>query len=132
HGKESPMTNTDHTKLLQACKKVRDILTDRQDSDEQDDHLLAVVNEAIAATTGNEPAGSIHDLLAQERKIAHIWGIGDVQDVRPDLSEDQAWQVLQTVEKYLDSDYGITWDTIKLTADELFGPAPETDEPEEA
>ncbi len=67
----------------------------------------------------------IHELLSENRKIAHIWGIDDVQGLRPDLNDDQAWQVLQTVDGYLDSDHGVTWDTIKLTADELFGPKPE-------
>jgi len=59
----------------------------------------------------------IHELLAENRQIAHIWGIDDVQQQRPDLDDDQAWAVLQAVEKRLDWDYGITWDII---ADELF------------
>ena len=32
--------------------------------------------------------------------------------------------MLQTVDKHLDSDFGITWETIKLTAEELYGPNP--------
>ena len=34
--------------LLKACKEVRDILSDRQTPDEQENHLLTVVDEAIA------------------------------------------------------------------------------------
>jgi hypothetical protein len=67
----------------------------------------------------------IHELLAQERKIAHIWGIDDVQCIRPDLDDDQAWRVLQTVERRLDSEYGICFDTLEIIADELYGPKPE-------
>jgi hypothetical protein len=67
----------------------------------------------------------IHELLAQEGKIAHIWGIDDVQCIRPDLEDDQAWQVLQDIERRLDSQYGISWDTIEIVADELYGPKPE-------
>ena len=67
----------------------------------------------------------IHELLAQERKIAHIWGIDDVQCIRPDLDDDQAWRVLQDIERRLDSQYGISWDTIEIVADELYGPKPE-------
>ena len=67
----------------------------------------------------------IHELLAQERKIAHLWGIEDVQDLRPDLDEEQAWQVLQRIWRDLDSRDGITWDTIGNTATKLFGPKPE-------
>ena len=66
----------------------------------------------------------LHETLAENRQIAHIWGIGDVQDLRPDLDDDQAWQVLQDVERRLDSQYGISWDTIEIVADELFGPKP--------
>ena len=33
----------------------------------------------------------IHELLAENRQIAHIWGIDDVQQQRPDLDDDQAW-----------------------------------------
>ena len=67
----------------------------------------------------------IHELLAQERKIAHMWGIEDVQDLRPDLDEEQAWQVLQRIWRDLDSRDGISWDTIGNTATELYGPKPE-------
>ena len=43
----------------------------------------------------------IHELLAENRQIAHIWGIDDVQEQRPDLDDDQAWAVLQVAEKRL-------------------------------
>jgi hypothetical protein len=66
----------------------------------------------------------IHELLAENRQIAHVWGIGDVQQQRPDLADEQAWAVLQAVEKQLDSNYGITWDTLEIIADELY-PKPE-------
>jgi hypothetical protein len=62
----------------------------------------------------------IHALLAENRQIAHIWGIDDVQQQRPDLNEDEAWAVLQAAAKRLDSNYGITWDTLKILADELY------------
>src|SRR5207302_1259542 len=62
----------------------------------------------------------IHELLAENRQIAHIWGVDDVRQQRPDLDDGQAWAVLQAVEKRLDSDYGITWDTLKIIADELY------------
>jgi hypothetical protein len=66
----------------------------------------------------------IHELLAENRQIAHIWGIDDVQQQRPDLDEDQAWAVLQAAAKRLDSNYGITWDTLKILADELYPDEP--------
>src|SRR5260370_33397864 len=57
----------------------------------------------------------IHELLAENRKIAHIWGIDDVQGLRPDLNDDQAWQVLQTVDMHLDSEHGSPRDTPNST-----------------
>jgi hypothetical protein len=119
-------------KLLEACKQVRDVLFDRQDTDEQEDHLLAVVNEAIGeATAGSEPAGTICHLPGR-RKIALGWSIADVKQVRPDLTEAQACEVLAQVERKHDASLGVTWDTLEWIADSIFGPAPETDEAEEA
>jgi hypothetical protein len=73
----------------------------------------------------------IHEVLAANRVIAHLWGTEDVQAVRPDLDDDQAWQVLQTVARRLDSQHGMSWETVEIVAEELFGEAPETDEAEE-
>src|SRR5262249_57473843 len=66
----------------------------------------------------------IHALLAENRQIADIWGIDDVQEARPDLDEDQAWAVLQAAAKRLDSNFGITWDTVDTLADELYPDKP--------
>ena len=67
-----------------------------------------------------EAASDLHQLLEQNHQIAHLWGVEDVMDVRPDLSEDQAWEVLQTCDRRKDSTMGITWDTIKIIADDLY------------
>lgn len=74
----------------------------------------------------------IHEMLAENRQIALIWSVEDVQQLRPDLNDDQAWEVLQHVDRYKDADLGITWLTLEMAADQLFGDAPETDESEEA
>ena len=68
----------------------------------------------------------IHELLAKHRQIAAIWGIEDVQSIRPDLSEQQAWEVLQMVDDRKDAELGITWLTLEMAAGHLFGDAPET------
>jgi hypothetical protein len=72
----------------------------------------------------------LHELLAGRRKIAAIWCIEDVQAVRPDLTDDQAWEVLQDAQRKHDAMMGISWDTLEILADELFGPASETDSQE--
>ena len=74
---------------------------------------------------------NIHDidinaLLAERRQIAAVWSIEDVQQLRPDLTEDQAWEVLQQVDRRHDCGFGITWLTVEIAAEELLGDAPET------
>jgi hypothetical protein len=54
------------------------------------------------------------------KKIASTWCVHDVQSVRPDLTDEQAFEVLIRVDHYFDANYGICWDTLELNADELF------------
>ncbi len=63
----------------------------------------------------------IHALLAERRQIAAIWSIADVQAVRPDLTDDQAWEVLWQVGRKHDAEVGICWTTLDCMADILFG-----------
>lgn len=62
----------------------------------------------------------IHALFATKRMIVQVWKIEDVQQVRPDLSALQAWQVLQEVELRLDDSTGINREVLKIVADHLF------------
>ena len=50
------------------------------------------------------------------------WNIEDVQNVRPDLSDEQAMEVLKKVEDVdaHDAEMGITWTTLVLCAQTLF------------
>ncbi len=68
----------------------------------------------------------VHDLLAKHRQIASIWSIEDVKCIRPDLTDDQAWEVLERRggDKY-DPWACITWTTLEDVADDLF---PEPDD----
>jgi len=74
----------------------------------------------------------IHAILAERREIAITWSIEDVQFVRPDLTDDQAWQVLQQVNRHHDAELGVNWQTLECIAEDLFGDAPETDQASEA
>jgi hypothetical protein len=74
-----------------------------------------------------------HDLTEhwQERLskggcIAIMWSIQDVKTMRPDLTDSECMEVLETVEQRHDASLGITWDTLDLWAEELFPPTPET------
>ena len=57
--------------------------------------------------------------LAERREIAAIWTVRDVQRIRPDLLEDQAWAVLREIDCDI-FNRGITWETLRLTADKMF------------
>jgi hypothetical protein len=68
----------------------------------------------------------IHDLLEQRHQVAVIWGTEDILEVRPDLTEDQAWQVLQRCYDKHDCELGFTWMFIEIVADEMFPHSDET------
>jgi hypothetical protein len=69
---------------------------------------------------------NIHKHLAEHRQIAVIWSIEDVIAIRPDFTDEQAWDVLQAARRYHDADIGIHWQVLASHADVLFGPEPET------
>lgn len=54
------------------------------------------------------------------KTIAIEWGIEDVQNVREDLTDAQAWQVLKAVESRHDAEIGINWDYLAAVADDIF------------
>jgi hypothetical protein len=66
----------------------------------------------------------IHSVLAKRRQIAFIWSIQDVQQVRPDLTDKQAWEVLREVDHIYDATVGVNWQFIEMIAGVFF---PETD-----
>ncbi len=71
----------------------------------------------------------VRELLAKHHSIADIWCTDDVRGVRPHLTEDQAWEVLQQVDDIHDAEYGINWMTLETVADDLY---PEPDDKQEA
>ena len=62
------------------------------------------------------------------KTIEIVWSTEDVQEVRPDLDEEQAYQVLLLAERRHDANDGISWQTLEIWADYLY---PETCEDEE-
>lgn len=75
---------------------------------------------------------NIHSILAQNGQIAFIWSIADVQQVRPDFTAEQAWEVLATAQRQHDAEFGINWLTLECIAEEMFGAANATDQTPEA
>ena len=91
------------------------------------DHYEPYLRQAIAAAAADNnaaPGIDIDALLTERRQIAAIWSIEDVRERRPDLSDDQAWEVLQEVRDQFDATLGITWETLECAAEERF-PAPD-------
>jgi len=65
------------------------------------------------------------------REIAIIWSVDDVNDARPELTDEQKMHVLEEVSDHHDASWGVTWDTLKDTADILYPKNSEEDEEED-
>lgn len=48
------------------------------------------------------------------------WHIDDIKEVRPDLTDAQAHEVLDHTKDQHDASIGITWDVLTIHADHLF------------
>lgn len=70
----------------------------------------------------------IQEALAACRLVAVTWCIADVKQVRPALTDDQAWEVLEQCKDQHDCEWGFTWTFIKDVADGLFGSAADAGE----
>lgn len=70
-----------------------------------------------------------YELVDKRYAMAIVWQIDDVLSVRPDLTEEQAGEVLGRVEDCHDASIGVSWDTLEIVADEMF--PPEDDEEDE-
>lgn len=56
----------------------------------------------------------------KELSIAIVWHIDDVLEVRPDLSREQALEVLKQAKESHDASVGINWDVLTDCAESLF------------
>jgi len=90
------------------------------------DGELYLINATISGTSGIPISESdqtrARKLLAKRREIAVVWCVEDVQSVRPDLDDDQAWEVLQQARRHHDATIGINWDVLNCHADMLDAP----------
>ena len=57
---------------------------------------------------------------AQTQTLQDPWHVEDVQQQRPDLTEDQASEVLAFMAKNFDANIGINWDVIDSAAEYLY------------
>jgi hypothetical protein len=77
-------------------------------------------SRSVSAETIEIDDCDVHQLLAKDGKIAAIWSIEDVKGIRPHLTDDQAWEVLEEVGSQHDAELGINWMTLQTVADEMF------------
>ena len=68
----------------------------------------------------------VDDYLAKQQQIAIIWGIDDVKSVRPDLSDEQAWEALKFAHRGHDASFGLNWECLESAAEALYGLADES------
>jgi hypothetical protein len=99
---------------------LQDILTDVLGETVQ---LPATVDieELVDFNDAHKYECDLHELLANERKVALVWSIDDVKQRRPDLSDDEAWQVLDAFQRPHDCKMQATWDKLEQIAYDLFG-----------
>jgi hypothetical protein len=137
------MSNTDkplETRILEALRQLRDLPGDLETEDdpafttEQVCFLEKRLYQARAILEGENRSPLyaditlyVHDVLAKHKQIAAIWSIDDVRGVRPHLTDDQAWEVLERVGDKHDAEWGITWTTLETVADNLY-PAPDDEQ----
>ncbi len=109
------MSTSSHLDLYRAYQQVRAAL--QKEEFHIPSEFFAWLNERI-----EDLEIDIHQILADRQKIAVIWSVSDVQEVRPDLTEDQCWDVLQAVQDNHDANHGICCETLRVQAEILFGP----------
>lgn len=120
-----------HSAVLDAIRLVlehyyADERTDlfRQSSEERSPNHIFYALRTLRCVLQDPPAAiDINAVLKSRRQVAILWGTYDVQELRPDLTDDQAWNVLQKCDKYHDCNNGFTWEFIKAVADDFY-PAP--------
>ena len=84
---------------------------------------IKVRHPAIVTELNGEQSFSEYDEYADEkdaRNITLVWSIEDVQELSPNLTDDQAMDVLDMVKRKHDASLGVTWDTLQYWADTLY------------
>jgi hypothetical protein len=91
------------------------------------DDIIGEVEEAIANIRKYHAPMMMHqvdvnidELLADHHAIGIVWDIQHVNDQRPDLSDEQAWEVLQECQNCWERLNDPMLETIRQVADNLF------------
>jgi hypothetical protein len=58
--------------------------------------------------------------MTDNKSISIVWHVSDVQEIRPDLTDGQAYEVLIHAKRNHNAEMGINWDTLEFGADYLY------------
>lgn len=92
--------------------------------------VIKVAFALIKQCESYEVEKAFKEYLTDKGYIALLWHTDDVKDMRKDLTDEQCTDVLRMVKKQHDATQGVSWDTIKMTADTMF-PQPDTQNDQE-
>ena len=121
------LTDGQAWEVLQRCDRLHDYeigLTWELIEDMADYHFPNSGNLVSPHSNLDLSLDDIHTWLNERRRIAIVWSVENVKDVRPHLTDEQAWEVLQRCNRLHDCAVGLTWDLIEDMADCHF-PNPE-------
>jgi hypothetical protein len=82
---------------------------------EQNKNLRSIAEELKASRQASDTGRYDPDT-----QIALIWSMDDVLNIRSDLTNEQAMDVLTMVERKHDCTIGVSWETLEIWADMLF------------
>ena len=102
----------DYAKEL--CDTLEEVSTD-----EERESISAKI-DAVQALISEVSVLDIYGIPDPETQIALIWSAADVKSIRPDLTDEQAMDVLKVVRAHHDCTVGVSWDTLDYEADEKF------------
>ncbi|APZ94518.1 hypothetical protein [Fuerstiella marisgermanici] len=91
--------------------------------DELHSRLQAAFSDWLVDDPDNLRIVTCHPVIDDEIQIT--WHIDDVHEVRSDLTDDQAWTVLQDIKRHHDAGIGINWHVIENAAERLYGESPD-------
>ncbi len=120
-----PTLAPSHADLLTALEGALFVLDPNRDgAGPSRSNAIAQADAAIANARLVDASSPVSD-----DEIAIVWHIDDVKEIRPDLTDEQAREVLQQAERRHDASVGINWDVLAIHADDLF---PKESEAQEA
>ena len=92
--------------------------------------VLTPYSDCVTVVAVNDPNGTLSQstnlaaILDPFKEAAIVWSARDVLDVRPDLTLEQASEVLHHVIRQHDANHGIGWHDFEYFAANLFGNPP--------